>query len=223
MLIKLTDANGQTRGGTQWGPGVTNKATGKPGQELCTDGWIHAYEHRLVAVLMDPEHGNFGATARMWEAEGRVGKRDGQLKCGCLSLTTVREIPLPQITIEQRVRFAIACSWPGYDDAKWRTWARKWLSGEDRSAASAARASRDASAASAASAAWAAWDACAASAAWAAWDAWAAWAASAASAGPAGRAGRASSAASAGVDIVECAAWCITDKAIEDLYPEATC
>jgi hypothetical protein len=140
---------------------------------------------------MDPEHGNFGATARMWEAEGRVEKRDGHLKCGCLSLTTVREIPLPQITIEQRVRFAIACEWPGYDDPKWRTWARKWLSGEDRSAASAASAGR---------AAWDAWDA------WYAWDASAAWAASA---------------ARAGVDIVACAEWCITDQAIEALYPEA--
>lgn len=35
---------------------------------------------------------------------------DGQLKCGCKTLTTVREIPLPAITTEMRVRFAILCA-----------------------------------------------------------------------------------------------------------------
>ena len=75
-LYKLTDENGQTRGGTQWGPGVSHSGTGCGG--LCSPGWIHAYEHPLVAVLLNPIHGKF-RQPRMWEAEGEIALRDGGL------------------------------------------------------------------------------------------------------------------------------------------------
>ena len=35
-LYKLTDGDGQTRGGTQWGPGVSHSGTGEG--ELCGPG-----------------------------------------------------------------------------------------------------------------------------------------------------------------------------------------
>ena len=158
-LYKLTDGDGQTRGGTQWGPGVSHSDTGEG--ELCGPGWIHAYEHPLVAVLMNPIHANF-PNPRLWEAEGEVGLRNGQLKCGCATLTTTREIPLPKITTEMRVRFAIMCAQEVCACPSWNAWADKWLSGEDRSeaaagaaaaAAYAARAARAARAAEAAAAA----------------------------------------------------------------------
>ena len=154
-LYKLTDENGRTRGGTQWGPGISNGGTGIGG--LCGPGYVHAYENPLLAVLLNPIHGDF-ENPRMWEAEGETAKRDGQIKCGCVTLTTVREIPLPAITATQRVRFAILCAKSVFKDADWNVWADNWLSGKDRSAR----------------AAWAA--------AWAAWAAWAAEAARAAEA-----------------------------------------
>jgi hypothetical protein len=172
-LYKLTDGDGQTRGGTQWGPGVSHSGTGEG--ELCGPGWIHAYEHPLVAVLMNPIHAKF-KNPRLWEAEGEVVLRDSQLKCGCKTLTTVREIPLPSITTEMRVRFAILCAKEVCADLSWNAWADRWLSGEDRSEAAAGAAALAARAAWAAeAAAWAAWAAAAAEAA-----AWAAEAASAA-------------------------------------------
>ena len=144
-LYKLTDRDGQTWGGTQWGPGVSHSGTGKG--ELCGPGWIHAYEHPLVAVLMNPIHANF-KNPRLWEAEGEVGLRDGQLKCGCKTLTTVREIPLPEITTEMRVRFAIMCAKDVCAaDIAWNAWADKWLSGEDRTQAAAREAQATARAA----------------------------------------------------------------------------
>ena len=153
-LYKLTDGDGQTWGGTQWGPGVSHSGTGKG--ELCGPGWIHAYEHPLIAVLLNPIHANF-PNPRLWEAEGEVGLRDGQFKCGCKTLTTVREIPLPSITTEMRVRFAIMCAKEVCADLPWNAWADRWLSGEDRSeaadaaaAAEAARAAMEAEAAEAA-------------------------------------------------------------------------
>ena len=123
-LYKLTDEKGQTRGGTQWGPGVSHSGTGCGG--LCSPGWIHAYEHPLLAVLLNPIHGDF-KTPRLWEAEGEIALRDGQLKCGCVTLTTIRELPLPHVTTEMRVRFAILCAQRVCRDAAWNGWANGWL------------------------------------------------------------------------------------------------
>jgi len=177
-LFKLTDRDGQTRGRTQWGPGASHSGTGGGG--LCGPGWIHAYEHPLVAVLMNPIHARV-KTPRLWEAEGEVGLRDGQFKCGCKTLTTVREIPLPAVTTEMRVRFAIMCAAEVCADLPWNAWADRWLSGEDRSAeaAWAAQATSWAAYAAQAAASWAAHAAARAAAA-AAWAAWAAEAAAAA-------------------------------------------
>ena len=138
-LYKLTDKKGQTLGGTQWGPGVTHEAAGE-GTELCSDGVIHAYEHPLIAVLMNSSHGNF-QTPRLWEAEGE-GEivRDGQFKCGVKRLTTVQEIPVPQLSAAQTVEVAIKAALLVYDEPTWRTWAADWLSGKNRTGEGAAMA-----------------------------------------------------------------------------------
>jgi hypothetical protein len=100
---------------------------------------------------MNPAHANF-PTPRLWEAEGEIGIDDGT-KCGCRILTTLREVPLPEVTVHQRVRFAILCAKTVCTDQTWSTWADHWLSGEGRSAADAAAANAAASAAFAAAAA----------------------------------------------------------------------
>lgn len=135
-VYKLTDENGQTYAGTQWGPGITHTAAGNESQSLCSDAWIHAYESPLLAVLFNPIHANF-QNPILWEAEGVIGKRDGQLKCGCRTLTTIRQIPLPVITIEQMVKFAIYCGLEVYENEDFVTWANNWLNGSDRTAAAA--------------------------------------------------------------------------------------
>ena len=199
-LYKLTDENGMTRDETQWGPGATHSGTGAGG--VCGPGYIHAYEHPLLAVLLNPIHANF-RNPRLWEAEGEIALRDGHLKCGCVSLTTLREIPVPKITAEQCVRFAILCAKQVFRDTAYTAWADKWLSGEDRSAwaatatawAATAAARAATAAARAAAWAWAAW-AWAARAARAA-EAAAAWAATAWAAAEAAEAAEARAAATA--------------------------
>lgn len=190
LLYKLTDQDHKTRAGydneTQWGEGIEHSAKGDASEDLCSDGWLHAYTDFLLAVLLNPVHANIRKPV-LWEAEGYVGKSDG-CKVGCRKLKTVRIIPLPKVTIEQRVRFAILCVKQIYADAQWNAWADTWLIGKDRSHLAAAKASAAAAAAKsamavraerAALAARAA--ASAASAAWAADSAaWAAWAADAA-------------------------------------------
>jgi hypothetical protein len=88
-----------------------------------------------MPVLFNPIHANFKAPI-LWECDGDVGADDG-LKIGCTRLRTLHQIPLPEISIETRVRFAIYCAAPLRDSDKWQTWADGWLSGEDRSAAAA--------------------------------------------------------------------------------------
>jgi hypothetical protein len=172
-LYKLTDRNGRTHNNTQWGEGITHSGTGEG--ELCGSGWIHAYTDPALAVLLNSNHANF-KSPRLWVAEGDVVKNDHGLKVGCRTLTTLYEIPLPDITAEQRVRFAILCARSVYhknDD--WTAWADAWLRGDNRDGAVAVEAARAARvAARAAWAAWAAWaaevevEAAAEKAAWAA-------------------------------------------------------
>ena len=44
----------------------------------------------------------------------------------------VEELPVPQISLVQRVRFAIFCVKEVYKAKKWNKWADNWLSGKDR-------------------------------------------------------------------------------------------
>ena len=171
-LFKLTDSIGYTWNNTQWGENVTHQATGQ-GTGLCSDGYIHAYSDPLLAVLLNPIHANF-KNPQLWEAAGDVALNDG-LKIGCKSLTTVKQLPLPVVSLEQMVRFAILCGKVVCDNQNWNSWADDWLSGKDRTARAA-----EAAWATAAAAAWAAW----AAVAWAARAA--AWAAARAAASAAG-------------------------------------
>lgn len=168
-LYKLTDSLGFTRNATMWGPGISHTAPG--GDKLCTASWLHAYQHPLLAVFLDRAHGNFGKTARLWEAEGIVGLRKPD-KVGCTELTTIREIPLPIVTRTQQIAFAILAAKDVFENQLWNRWADEWLSGLNRSAY-AARAACVVAAnayvyAQAASAAYTASYAAACAAAWAA-------------------------------------------------------
>lgn len=144
-LYKLTDEFGQTRGKTQWGPGVIHTAKGREGQPLCSNGWIHAYTHPLLAIFMNPIHGSF-RNPRLWEAQGDVGTFD-KTKVGCRSLLTVREIPAPIVTTAQWVAFGLLCAATVYADPGWVEWETNWLSGVDRSWLAARAAARAADAA----------------------------------------------------------------------------
>ena len=188
MLYKLTDKDGRTYGGCQWGEGIEHTATGNG--KLCTAGWLHAYTDLLVAVLMDPIHGAFGEDAQMWEADGDVGKTASDGKVGCTRLRTLRQVPLPVVTRGHRIRFGILCAMRFYRHEGFQKWAREWLAGINRTKA----------------AAWAAWAAARAAAGAAAWAAagaaaWAAEAAAWAAEAAARAAARAAEAAEAGASL----------------------
>ena len=172
IVYKLTDQNLQTHGGYQWEPGVARETDGNG--DLCGPGWLHYYHDPLLAVLLNPIHADI-ANPILWEAEADGLHRDDRgLKGGCTRLTLIRQVDLPQITTEQRVRFGILCAKAVCNDRAWSAWADRWLDGSDRSQESA-WAATEAAARAAEAAAWAteaAWAAEAAeTAAWAAWEA----------------------------------------------------
>lgn len=183
-LWKLTDKNYYTRNETKWGEGIEHTASGTG--LLCSAGYLHAYLSPELAVLLNPIHANIYEPV-LWEAEGHVVKNDEQLKVGCSRLRTLRIVPLPSCSTEQRVRFGILCARAVCNDPAWMAWAKRWLDGTDRSegaaeAAEAASAGVSRAAEAAAEAAeWAAsTGASAAEAAKVARTAWAAWVAPAA-------------------------------------------
>ena len=183
---KLTLSDKTTYKRTQWGENITHSAE-KGKMEFCSWTAIHFYEDPLVAVFCNPIHGNFKKPL-LWEGIAYGYCKSDGVKSVCKRFTTVKQIPLPIITTEQRIKIAIRCAMAVYDEPNWVKWAENWLSGMDRTSPQAARAARGAEAAawaaeSARAAAWAtAWAAQAAEAATraAAWAA--AWAAQAAEA-----------------------------------------
>ena len=132
---KLTDEDNQTRNNTQWGENVTHEAMGN-GKKLCTDGWIHFYEDPLVAMMMNPIHASFN-NPHLWEAEAEGEVLREATKSGCKKLTTLKQIPLPEITLTQRVAFGILCALEVCAEESFREWAKNWLSGKDRSVCAA--------------------------------------------------------------------------------------
>jgi hypothetical protein len=222
-LYKLTRADMTTRGGYAWPLGKTQRLR-EPinGRGLCSSAWLHAYLTPELAEFLDPIHGNFGPTGRLFEARGVVRLADGPLKVGVRALALTRELTRTIPTIEQRVSFGILCAWSsaGLD---WRRWAARWLRGEDRTevaawAAAAAAAAWAARAAATEAAAWAA-RAARAAATEAAWAAAAAAARAATEAAWAAEAAEAAEAATHDRPIDECArlAMRLTAAEIADL------
>jgi hypothetical protein len=190
-LYKLTNQNCETWNHTKWGEGVTHTADGAG--DLCGPGWLHAYEDPLIAVLLNPIHADIEYPI-LWGAEGSGEvRRDGQLKIGVTSLTTIQRIDLPVVTTEQRAEFAIRCTLEVCTDPPWRAWAMRWLDGTDRSEATAEAARATARVAVAAE--WAAAEWAAEAAKWAAAE----WAAEAAE--------WAAEAAAEAAEAAEAAAW----------------
>ena len=137
---KLTDQNTQTHGGCRWVLGEEKTTSGEG--ELCGPGWLHCYSDPLLAVLLNPIHADY-ENPRLFRARvGRKSKHDHGLKYGYTKMTLIEEIPVPAISTEQRVRFAILCAMKVYRDPGFVQWGENWLSGKDRSAEAAAEAAR---------------------------------------------------------------------------------
>jgi len=171
---KLTNQDMRTHNGFQWELGKEVITDGE-NDELCNDSWLHYYHHPLLAVLLNPIHAQIN-NPRLFEVKA-LGKHldDKGLKGGCTNMILVKEIELPEITLNQQIAFSILCTLEVYKESTYVLWANDWLNNIDRSAAAAADTARAAAAARtarAAAAADAAARAAASDAAYAAYDAY---------------------------------------------------
>jgi len=111
----------------------------KPGSKLCSDQVFHFYESPEEAIIFNPIHANIkNPLIYSCKCENIVAT-DGT-KGGCKSMTLLKKIELPAITIEQKITFAIYCAKTVYKGKRWNKWADNWLSGKDRRAPQAAAA-----------------------------------------------------------------------------------
>jgi hypothetical protein len=95
---------------------------------------------------MNPSHADF-KNPLLWECEANGEcAHEGQLKSGFKTVTTIRRIDLPVITLEQRIRISIYCALKQYSAPSFVKWANAWLDGSDRSARAAWAAARAAEA-----------------------------------------------------------------------------
>jgi hypothetical protein len=114
--------------------GEWHEANGEGG--LCTAGMIHDYDDPWIAVVMNPAHAAIHNPV-MYETERDGPTETDGLKCGCKRLRLVRRVDIPDVPRVQRVAFGILAAMQVCHDDVWLTWARAWLSGEDRSSTSA--------------------------------------------------------------------------------------
>jgi hypothetical protein len=139
MGYKLLTQDMKTRKGKynemDWSDvGEWHEANGEGG--LCTAGMIHDYDDPWIAVVMNPAHAAIHNPV-MYETERDGPTETDGLKCGCKRLRLVRRVDIPDVPRVQRVAFGILAAMQVCHDDVWLTWARAWLSGEDRSSTSA--------------------------------------------------------------------------------------
>jgi hypothetical protein len=151
--FKITDKYLCTYNGFQYTPLQRAEVEAYTG-ELCTAGVLHAYKTAEDAVFFDPIHGEFfyAPGARLWRCVYDGAEVFDGTKLGVGNLTLIEEVPIPTLTLEQRVECGIRAALSVCTETAFVAWAEKWLSGEDRSA-DAAEAAAEAQARSAAYAA----------------------------------------------------------------------
>jgi hypothetical protein len=104
---------------------------------MCTDQVLHCYNHPLLAVILNSVHANIKNPLLFEISVDKIVASDG-LKFASKSQTLIKEIPLPEISLEQKIEFGIRVAKTIYTEKKWNEWADKWLDGSDRSKESAA-------------------------------------------------------------------------------------
>jgi hypothetical protein len=140
-VYKLTDQCYNTYKKTQWGFNVTHTLELIPdlmdmNKPLCSKYWIHAYNDPYIALFRNPADAAI-ANPIIWEAEAddRYIKME-ELKLGTKKLTTITIVNV-EVSLVQRIAFAILCAKKVYGNKKWNIWADKWLMNVDRTHAAA--------------------------------------------------------------------------------------
>jgi hypothetical protein len=135
-FYKLLTQDLTSHNDTKWELNKTITVT-KEGNQMCTDQVLHCYNHPVLAILFNPIHAKI-SNPRLFEIEvDKIVNTDG-LKYASKQQTLVKELTIPEISLEQRIEFAIRVAKLVYKDTKWNIWADNWLNNTDRTKESAA-------------------------------------------------------------------------------------
>ena len=116
-------------GDTKWEIGKPITLS-KEGVQMCTDQVFHCYNHPALAIIFNPIHANI-KNPKLFEIEvDKIVATDG-LKFASKSQTLIKELPLPQIELIQKIEFAIRVAKLVYKDEQWNIWADAWLNKEN--------------------------------------------------------------------------------------------
>jgi hypothetical protein len=120
---------------TKWKLGEWKETSGEANR-LCSNSWLHAYSHPLLAAMYYSIHTCYGENQRFFKAEwdGKMLKNCD--KVGVSKMRLIKEIQLPEITTFQRVKITIKAILKletNKFDKKLQLWAEEWLNGKDRS------------------------------------------------------------------------------------------
>ena len=140
---KLVTQDLKTHNQFQWelGKKETIKTTGG---ELCSSDFFHYYSDPLLSVFLNPIHADI-ENPRLFLVDV-VGETlsDRGLKLGSKELTLIKEIDLPEVTLNQRIAFGILCALGVSKEPEFVLWANGWLDGSDRSSVAARAAAKQA-------------------------------------------------------------------------------
>jgi hypothetical protein len=132
IAYKLVDQQMQSYGGFQWTIGETYTANGKG--QLCGSGWLHFYEHPLLAVLHNPIHARIENPILLEVdiPDNANILREGYLKLGATIATPCRRVELPSITTAQHIAYGLLVVLTVSQNADFKAWAESWLDGSGR-------------------------------------------------------------------------------------------
>lgn len=120
-------------GETLWWPvGVTVAPIGA-GSGPCTPGVFHGYISPEVAVLGNPAHADYWDPRLLRIASTLPWYTNGLMRWTHGNCTVLEELPLPKLSLDELVAWAIVLA----PHTATRAWAVAWLSGDDRSVRSA--------------------------------------------------------------------------------------
>ena len=134
---KLLSQEMTSRNNTKWEIGKAIEISKEfSGNELCSNQLLHCYASPEIAVFMNPVHANI-SEPRLFRIHCSKILADDGTKQGCKKQTLLKELPLPEISVEQRIKIAILCATEVYKEPNFLVWAENWNTGKDRTATSA--------------------------------------------------------------------------------------
>ena len=134
---KLLSQEMTSRNNTKWETGKAIEISKEfSGNELCSNQLLHCYASPEIAVFMNPAHANI-SEPRLFRIRCSKILADDGTKQGCKKQTLLKELPLPEISVEQRIKIAILCATEVYKEPNFLVWAENWNTGKDRTATSA--------------------------------------------------------------------------------------